>query len=258
MTTTIYDTINRQVASDTRWSARLNLSDGNEYFVYVDDSAFDKIADKVNTVLVLAGNGPLIAKWKEWWDTSLDTDNLPETDINGENVVNLMIIDKSNNKILFDAGQKKALFCETTNVMLSVFAGSGDIHAASCWSLNRCVKKAIKSASKLDYFTSNVVKYVDFTSGNSNIPKMNYNYSSIVNAIMDRGFIMNLSESTAANDVGTPLNQHQIREEVNTLFASGSVVASAPVPGMSTFKWSNKNKEKLVMAINKVKELENI
>ena len=143
MTTTIYDTINKQVASDTRWSAKVTLSDGNDYFVYVDDSGFDKIADRENTVLVLAGNGPLIAKWKEWWHTSLDTNNLPETDINGENVVNLMIVDKSNNKILFDAGQKKALFCELSSVMLSVFAGSGDIHAASCWSLNRCVNTAI-------------------------------------------------------------------------------------------------------------------
>jgi hypothetical protein len=200
----------------------------------------------------------LIAKWKEWWYTSLDTNNLPETDIDGENVVNLMIVDKSNNKVLFDAGEKKALFCELSSVMLSVFAGSGDIHAASCWSLNRCVNTAIESASMLDYFTSSVVRYVDFTNGNSNISKMDYNYSSIVNAIMDRGFIMNLSESTAANDVGTPLNQHQIKDEINTLFTTGNAVASAPVPGMSTFKWSDKNKEKLVSAINKVKELENI
>lgn len=258
MTTTIYDTVSKQVASDTRWSSKVTLSDGNDYFVYVDDSGFDKIADRENTVLVLAGNGPLIAKWKEWWYTSLDTNNLPETDIDGENVVNLMIVDKSNNEILFDAGQKKALFCELSSVMLSVFAGSGDIHAASCWSLNRCVNTAIVSASMLDYSTSSVVRYVDFTNGNSNISKMDYNYSSIVNAIMDRGFIMNLSESTAANDVGTPLNQHQIKDEINTLFTNGNAVASAPVPGMSTFKWSDKNKEKLVSAINKVKELENI
>lgn len=258
MTTTIYDIVNKQVASDTRWSAKVTLSDGNDYFVYVDDSGFDKIADRENTVLVLAGNGPLIAKWKEWWYTSLDTSNLPETDIDGENVVNLMIVDKSNNKVLFDAGEKKALFCELSSLMLSVFAGSGDIHAASCWSLNRCVNTAIESASVLDYFTSSVVRYVDFTNGNTNISKMDYNYSSIVNAIMDRGFIMNLSESTAANDVGTPLNQHQIKEEINALFTTGNAVASAPVPGMSTFKWSNKNKEKLITAINKVKELENI
>jgi len=250
--------VSKKVASDTRWSAKVTLSDRNDYFVYVDDSGFDKIADRENTVLVLAGNGPLIAKWKEWWYTSLDTNNLPETDIDGENVVNLMIVDKSNNEILFDAGQKKALFCELSSIMLSVFAGSGDIHAASCWYSNRCVNTAIESASKLDYFTSNVVRYVDFTSGNSNISEMDYNYSSIVNAIMERGFIMNLSESTAANDVGTPLNQHQIKDEINTLFTTGNAVASAPVPGMSTFKWSDKNKEKLVTAINKVKVLENI
>jgi len=110
LTTTIYDTINKKVASDTRWSVKVILSDKNEYFVYVDDSDFDKIADRENSVLVLAGNGKLIAKWKEWWYTSLDTDNLPETNIDGENVVNLMIVDKSNNKILFDAGQKRYFF----------------------------------------------------------------------------------------------------------------------------------------------------
>ena len=258
MTTTIYDKVSKKVASDTRWSAKVTLSDKNDYFVYVDDSGFDKIADRENAVLVLAGNGPLIAKWKEWWYTSLDTNNLPQTDKDGENVVNLMIVDKTNNEILFDAGEKKALFCELSSIMLSVFAGSGDIHAASCWYSNRCVNTAIESASKLDYYTSNVVRYVEFTNGNSNISEMDYNYSSIVNAIMERGFIMNLSESTAANDVGTPLNQHQIKDEINTLFTTGSAVASAPVPGMSTFKWSDINKEKLVSAINKVKILENI
>ncbi len=258
MTTTIYDTVNKLVASDTRWSAKIKLSDGNNYFIYVDDSPFEKIADRENSVLVLAGDGKLIAKWKEWWYTSLDTDNLPETNVNGENVVNLMIIDKKNNKALFDAGEKKVVFCKDSNSILSVFAGSGDIPAANCWYQNRCVKTAIETASDVDYPTSNVVRYVDFESGNSNITEMNYNYRSIVDAILNRGFIMNLSESKAANDVGTPLNQHDIKEEVTNLFATGKAVASAPVPGMSTFKWTAENKEKLISAIDKVRELEGL
>lgn len=258
MTTTIYDKLNKQVASDTRWSSRMTLSDGNQYLVYVDSCSFEKIANKPNTVLVLAGNGQLIAAWKEWWYNSMDTKNLPPTDIDGKNAVNLMIVDKVNNDVLFDAGQKKAVFCTDTSSVLSVFAGSGDVHAASCWYANRCVKTAITTASNKDYFTSDIVKYVDFTSGKSNLGTPDYNYGSIVTEMLDRGLIMNMTNSTAANDVGTPLNQHQIQQEVTNLFASGTAVASAPVPGISEFKWNDQNKAKLAIAIEKVKQLEQL
>lgn len=256
MTTTIYDKFNKQVASDTRWSARVTLSDGEQYLVYVDTCSFEKIADKKNTALVLAGNGELIAQWKDWWYNSMDTTNLPPTDVNGKNEVNLMIVDKVNNDVLFDAGQKKAIFCTDSNSVLSVFAGSGDIHAASCWHVNRCVQTAITTASNKDYYTSDIVKYVDFTTGKSNLGVPDYNYDSIVTEMLDKGFIMNMAYSTAANDVGTPLSQHQIQQEVKDLFANGKAVASAPVPGISEFKWNEANKQKLISAIDRVKELE--
>jgi hypothetical protein len=256
VTTTIYDRFNKQIASDTRWSARLTLSDKNTYLVYVDTCSFEKIADKENTALVLAGNGQLIAEWKDWWYNSMDTNNLPVTDVAGQNEVNLMIIDKINNEILFDAGQKKAIFCTDTSTALSIFAGSGDVHAASCWHANRCVQTAITTASEKDYFTSNVIKYVDFTTGQSNLGKPDCSYANIISEMLDKGFIMNMTNSTAANDVGTPISQHQINEEVKELLASGKAVASAPVPGLSEFKWNDANKQKLINAIDRVKELE--
>ncbi len=257
MTTTIYDKLSKQVASDTRWSVRLTLSDSYSYLVYVDDCSFEKIADRNKTVLVLAGNGPLIAKWKAWWYQSLDTDNLPPTNINGKNEVNLMIIDKSNNQILFDAGQKKSLCCPATNTVLSIFAGSGNIHAASCWLINRNIQKAIVSAAQLDYFTSDIVKFVDFTTGKSNIGEPDYNYDNIVNAILDRGLIMNMQQSTTPNDTGKALTQQQ-KAELAHLLATGQAVASAPVPGINEFQWTDEQKQKLTKAIDKVKALENI
>ncbi|EJL6267967.1 hypothetical protein NMR31_003292 [Vibrio cholerae] len=256
MTTTIYDKLNKQVASDTRWSVRVTLSDEQQYLVYVDTCCFEKIADKKNTTLVLAGNGKLIAQWKDWWYNSMDMAQLPPTDVNGKNEVNLMIIDKINNDVLFDAGQKKAIFCTESSSVLSVFAGSGDIHAASCWHMNRCVQTAIITASNKDYYTSHIVKYVDFTTGKSNLGAPNCNYDSIVTEMLDKGFIMKMTASTAANDVGTPLNQHQIHQEVKDLLLHGKAVASAPVPGISEFKWNEANKQKLGVAIDKVKELE--
>ncbi|MEI8602254.1 hypothetical protein P4S55_16110 [Shewanella sp. PP-Sp27a-2] len=230
MTTTVYDLINKTVASDTRWSAQLTLSDGNNYIVYVDDSDFEKIADRESAVLVLAGLGTLIAQWKEWWYNSLDENCCPPVeDASGNTAVSLMIIDKSSGQIIFDAGQKKAMFCKFTSNMLSVFAGSGDIHAASCWHNNRCAKTAITSASNLDFFTSPIVRFVDFASGQTNLTSMCYNYKEIMDAMLRGGFVMDMSKSPAANDEGVPLNQTQVHNEIVSLIASGKVVASAPV-----------------------------
>jgi len=258
LTTTIYDKVNKEVASDTRWSAVLKLSDNKDYIVYVDDCKFEKIADRNKAVLILAGDGRLIAEWKEWWCTSLDKKNLPETSIDQVTAISLLIIDKENNQILFDAGNKKAMYCDVSGSILSVFSGSGDVHAASCWYVNRCAKKSIVSASKLDYNTSNIVKSVEFISGNSNLAEIDYNYSSIVDALLDRGMIMNLQEVKETGFVGVPLNQAQMKEEVEQAFAKGSAVASAPVPGLSHFVWNEERTEKLMEAIDKVKELEEI
>lgn len=258
MTTTIYDKLNKQVASDTRWSSYITLSDGKLYFVYIDNCSFEKIANKDHVVLVLAGNGELIAQWKEWWYNGMDLENLPPIDIDGKTVVSLMIVDKVNNDILFDTGEKKNVYCEDTKLVLSVFSGSGSIHAADCWDRNRCVKKAIITASNEDYFTSDSVKYVNFITGKSNLGVPNYNYDTIVNEMLDEGFIMDVRNSTAANDAGIRLNQHQIKDEVMELFANGKAVASAPFSDISEFKWNKTNKAKLVTAIGKVKQLEEL
>ncbi|QQX78532.1 hypothetical protein JK628_13170 [Shewanella sp. KX20019] len=259
MTTTVYDLESKKVASDTRWSIRTELSDGHEYIIYVDDCLFEKIADRESAVMVLAGQGNLIAQWKDWWYNSLDESNIPPVqDEKGVTAVSLMIIDKVTNSVLFDAGQKKALFCKFTSKMLSVFAGSGDLYAATCWDANRCSLTAVVSASKADYFTGPVTKYVSFESGESNLTGTCYDYKEIVEAILRGGYVMDLSKRPAANDVGVPLNTHQIQTEITDLIASGRVVASAPVPGLSSFEWNEEHKTKFTKAIQKVKQLEGI
>lgn len=256
MTTTVYDIGGRQVSCDTRWSATLTLSDGKRYIAYVDDCDFEKIADLNNSVLVLAGNGKLIAEWKKWWFTSRDTSAFPPTDIFGQNVISLLIIDKVKDEILFDAGNKKAMYCQQTDKILSVFSGSGDIHAASCWDKNRCAKKAVDSASNADIYTSNIVRFVDFNSGEANIKFQEYSYESIIHAIKERGYVVDISTKPAANEVGIPLSQDKISQEIKEMLASGRAVASAPVPGIGTFKWDDKQKRKLANAIERVNELE--
>lgn len=259
MTTTIYDIYNKRVTSDTRWSAKANLSDGKIYFFYTDVAKFEKIADLKNAVLILAGDGHLIAKWKYWWFNSLDTKNLPETkDQAGREAISLLIIDKKNNEVLFDAGHKYLWFCKDTDQIISVFSGSGNLHAAKCWDVNRCSDQAIRTAAQLDLCTSDIVKYVCFESGDNNIATPNYDYNTIVDSMLTEGYFMEYNADTAANDVGLPLSTSAVHDEISKQLLQGKVVASAPAPGLSTFKWDAEQKSKFDAAINKVKELESM
>lgn len=259
MTTTIYDIYNKRVASDTRWSAKAKLSDGKTYFFYTDVAKFEKIANLENAVLILAGDGHLIAKWKYWWFNSLDTNNLPDTkDSSGKEAISLLIIDKENNKVLFDAGHKFLCFCKETDEVISVFSGSGNLHAAQCWNINRCSDQAIRTASQLDLHTSDIVKYVCFENGDNNIDQPNYDYKTIVDSMLTEGNFMEYNVETAANDIGAPLSKSKIHDEISQQLFNGDVVASAPAPGLSNFKWDDKNKAKFEAAIKRVKELESI
>ncbi|MFV7666891.1 hypothetical protein [Shewanella algae] len=259
MTTIIYDKYNKAVASDTRWSCEAEFSDGRKYFFYVDDSDFEKIADRDTAVLILAGQGDLIAKWKDWWHNSLDENNLPPIEnANGMTAVSLMIINKTTNEVIFDAGQKKLLYCMQTNNLMSVFAGSGDLWAAHCWNTNRDYVSAVITASNNDLYTSPIVKFVDFGNGTKNVAKCCFQYNEISNAMLRRGYFMDISNGQpAANDVGTPLTSEQLRTELSSKLANGSIVASAPVPGLSNFKWTDEHKARFQRAIQQVKQQEN-
>ena len=250
MTTTVYDSTSRLIAADTRWSADLNVSNGT-VFVYVDEDSFTKVADLPHASMVLAGNGLLISEWKRWWYTSLDENNMPPMLINGINAVAILIIDKINNRILFDAGQFSVGFCVESQKILSVFSGSGRNHAFGCWELNGCPFRSIQTASKHDICTSENVIYVDFKNGSSNIPIHSYDFNIVVDAIINRGFVMDKNSAI-------PIAQHSLSQEIRDAFRTGSAVASAPVPGLSSFVWTDQRKEKLKSAIQEVKKLQSL
>ncbi|MBB1299229.1 hypothetical protein [Pseudoalteromonas sp. SR41-7] len=69
---------------------------------------------------------------------------------------------------------------------------------------------------------------------------------------------MEYNANTAANDVRLPLSTSAIHDEISKQLLQGKVVASAPAPGLSTFKWNDEQKSKFVAAISKVKELESM
>lgn len=252
MTTTIYDRHNRLVATDTRWSLSYPVGKP-EYLIFVDDCEFEKIADLENASMILAGDGRLIAKWKQWWYESLDEDNLPPTDIGGKNSIVLLIIDKVNNCIIFDCGQKLCYTCTETNEIQAVFSGSGGHFAANCWIQNSCARTAIETASLHDMCTSNVVKFIDFVSKKTNVGDPSFDYNVIVNSIIQGGYIMALPQSQPVR-----LKESPLAEEIHDLLAKGDLVASAPSPKLNTFTWGEKEKGRLRAAIKTVKKLEGI
>lgn len=250
MTTTAYDSVAKKIASDTRWSADLEINN-HHMFVYTDDSDFAKIADLEHASMVLAGNGLLIAEWKKWWYTSLDEDSMPDVLKDGINAIAILIVDKKNNKIIFDAGQFSVNFCVETQKILSVFSGSGRNIAASCWDQNRCSEKAIRTASSIDHQTSGKVIWVDFVRNASNINKHTFDFNEVVQSILDRGYIMDKGSQSSV----VPIGDHPLGEKVKLAFANGQAVASAPVPGLSSFVWTPDRMNKLKDAIRTVKKL---
>ncbi|WP_429216704.1 hypothetical protein [Aeromonas veronii] len=258
MTTTVCDLVNKIITADTRWSCgsqgELLLSDGNYYLAYCDDTGFDKITVVGKSALVTAGHGMLIAEWKRWWSGSADPKLRPATEINGKNVVNLAIINLDTNQVIFDAGQKQALFCTRTHTIQAFTAGSGCSHAASSLLRNGCAKKAIEYAAQYDYCTGDVVSYACYKSNQNNLNALNNDYNAIVDGITTRGYVMAFNTSQP-NDKGCEITKHPLSQEIQALFTTGKAVASAPVPGVGSFQWTEETDTKFEAAMRQVHEL---
>lgn len=258
MTTTVCDLLNRVLATDTRWSCgstnNLKLSDGLHYLVFCDDTGFAKLSVVGKAALVTAGDGKLISEWKRWWSESADPEETPSTEINGVNGINLAIIDLEKNEVIFDAGQKQVLFCQIKNEIKAFTSGSGGHHAASHLLVNACAKTAIEYASSFDHCTSKTINWFCYNTNENNLINDTYDYNVIVDGIVNRGRIVNLNTNTPS-DFGCEIDKHPLAEEIKNLFTSGQAVASAPVPGIDRFKWTDETNQKFQKAMTKVSEL---
>lgn len=254
MTTTVYDVGASLVASDSRWSAWVDLFDG-KYLFFVDNTGFNKLVDRLGAVLVLAGDGELIAEWKKWWACErLDITSMPQVALSEIRKVSVMIVSKEDREILFDAGPKLAIadeFEDNNRRYLAVFSGSGQQFASQCWFNNRCFNQSILTASANDPCTGGDVKFINFGNGKHNTDDENFDYTSIQKSLMERGMLMKLADKNVI-----PLDQHHQSEEIKHQIASGAIRASAPSGKESTFVWDESRLTKLNKAIDKVTEIE--
>ncbi|EFH7974137.1 hypothetical protein GJO14_05945 [Escherichia coli] len=256
MTTTVYDYNRRILASDSRWSAVCNLSDG-QHLIFADDTGFHKIALRPGASLILAGDGQLISEWKKWWQQeTISSQNMPEVALSEIRLVSVMLI-ANDGDILFDAGPKLILVDTETQGYVGIFSGSGKDYAAECFDVNRCFNTAVETAKAMDVCSGGKVMFSDISNGQNNLHDENYDYNSVITAIHDRGMIMKLNnDKIPANDpVATELSAHPEAETLKKALKSGSIRACAP-SGDSQFRWTEARVDRLKNAIDRVAAIE--
>ncbi len=258
MTTLLCDYVNSIVTADTRWSiggnpaSPLILSDQKRYLIYCDDTGFDKLTPYQDTfVLMTAGSSEYIAKWKEWWLVSRDMASTPPVcDENGIPQVALAIVDLVDSTTLFDFGLGHALYCQDEQIVKAFSAGSGGEFAAAALFECGCAKTSIQIAALSDYCTSPEVKFVCNTTKQNNLSPTIYDINIINQAIVSRGFIMELNQAAVNKPV--KLSEHPLFNEVVAQLESGKTVPSAPAPRLHSAEWTAETESKLAKAMEVV------
>jgi hypothetical protein len=257
MTTTVYDCDNMVVACDTRWSADLYLYDG-EHILLVDDTGFNKIAYRKGGVLICAGDGPTIAKLKEWWSAEyLDSEALPSLERNGVFSVSLLMV-SSEGEILYDAGHKIAIFDPEKNHLHAIFSGSGGGHAIKVFWHCGCAKSSVAGAILFDPKSGGDTKFYELKTDENNLNDENMDYDSIIKAMKLRGVLMKVTENYIANAGGFETidwKEHPQANDIADWLANGSVKAYAPTGGKD-IEWSEEQNNKIKQAAKKIAELE--
>lgn len=244
MTTIVIDKKRKIVASDSRWS----LSRGDLIF-YVDDTGFDKIADRFQASIVCCGDGKLIEAWRDWFlRPAINTALLPPTErMENDQCLSISInmVSKPDCRILFSRGWTLNYENE------GMFSGSGAVHAKDCFSVNRCAKTAVHSASLKDPATGGETKYVEIETNRHNLSASKGTLAHAHEELLKRGMVMN----TRTNNV-TPISKlpPDISGTVSAI-SNGDVSLSAPT-GLPHAPWSDAEKLELRKAMEQLAESE--
>lgn len=223
------------VTCDSRWSKPVD-----DLVFYVDDTGFDKIADRQAAVMVCAGSAVLIELWKRWFANPVGEPPLTEyIEPSGHfQAIFVSIIGKPDFRMLFSAGvfenyEDAAEFC-----------GTGAIFAKDCYSVNGCATTAVGTAAVHDPMTGGEVKFVDVTASHRN--NLSPNPASLADAaklLETRGMVMDKKTGNVYSiaDASPTIKQK--------LQAAATYGLSAPT-GQTLRAWSAREKEdvKKVMA----------
>jgi len=240
MTTNAIDQRGKMIASDSRWS----ISAGNLVF-YVDDTGFDKIADRAEGSLICAGDAGLIQRWRDWFMLPVPMAIMrPPTEdtVNGQPVrIAITVLQKPDASALFSKGEY--LMYED----FAFFSGSGAQYARDCFSANGCSKRAVASAGQEDPLTGGETKFVELATNANNLSAQTATAQEAYAQLLQRGSVMD----TATKKVVPIQDAATANASAVRAVQGGQLPLSAP-SGKPIAPWSEKERKDLDAALAKL------
>lgn len=184
MTTNAIDLHSLMIASDSRWSTY-----HGDYFCFVDDTGFDKIAARGFGAIICAGDAWLIEAWRKWFFADDLLPVYPETertDGSYQGSIDITFIAAKSGKIVLNRGN----YIQGDG---SMFAGSGAHAAFNCFALNGCVMRCVNTANSVDLHTGGSTVFWNISTGDHNLSEPPHDITKMHHELTTRGFAMNLT-----------------------------------------------------------------
>ena len=232
MTTNAYCRAARLMASDSRWSYK-----GSSFYLYVDDTGFDKI-DYIpgKAGFLFAGDSEVIAKWKAWiYSSPASLAYRPEV-----KAISVCIVNEQTGEFQEWHGNP---------LPNAWFAGTGSAYAIGCWAANKDAMRAIETAKGFDPQSGGTTKFYDLGTKSHNL-SMESSVKVIGEALLKRGMVMYRKNGIApaqtpiADVIGSDAEVRAVCEQIE----QGAISASAPCPGAMQ-EWSAEEEKSLNSAL---------
>lgn len=246
MTTNVICRPFKVLASDSRWSAP--MIGYPDCLAFVDDGRFDKIALRPTHALVFAGDGELIAGWKEWFSRdAMNFAALPKTNrlVPGTNRMESIVVSlvkRATCEVMFTVGRFVAHGEDAR------FSGSGAEFAKDCYAVNKCGKTSITTAKSRDHATGGDIIFVELESGAHNLNMTQSTFPELLNALNQRGFVMDTKAKTV-----TPINEWRAQhQDADRAVSNASLTTISAPTGLPTRCWSDQEQDDFVKALRQV------
>lgn len=220
MTTTVCDMGSRVLATDSRWSWETETA-----ILYVDDVGFEKMLFAEGAVYQFAGNSAVIQAWKDFMSTQPGS-TLERPTLDG---ISLLVYDVNQHEIVL--AHNCFSIDDPAKSSVSIFSGTGMVHALPAWAVHRCAYRAVEHAVSMDPFSGGPTKFFEPNDRRHNLMDV-IRVGDINKALPLKGYVM--TKPTVETKLGEPVpaseaaaNDPGIREVVERI-AQGQLAPSAP------------------------------
>ncbi|MHB0825079.1 hypothetical protein ACYCFL_05545 [Stutzerimonas nitrititolerans] len=235
MTTTVYDKAKLRVACDSRWSIP-----GDFGVIFVDEAPFYKVGVYGKYAFLFAGRAPVISDWKRYLALSEAGVSVGQPSLEGIAV----LVAELDSGALVDSYMQDIMWPSTEEPQ-SVFAGTGSLHAANCWYINRSADRAIETAKGFDLCTGGPIRYVELSSGERNWRDCQ-GLDCLNNAFLEKGMVM-LNRADRNNSVIPFAQAAEMDPSVAELYnkaASGALGSEVQAPCDAIFNHAPHDEQK--------------